>query len=347
MRLLRSVPVPWTPYAATFSRDGTRLAIGGGAFYGTGGILIVDLASEQTALFPCLSLPFGPDSAPSISGLCFSADDRFLVASAWRRRHNYAPTLLFAVSEFTLTPILSLEARMDGKNCPTGVLLSARHVVTRNHYAPPDRVLVRSEIPHELDVKADTKWQHLTHSRLAVVRNQAITAGRGLMSSDARAASEFRKSDRVQEGLVAIGLVAEACTPQLIPMHGCREVTAIVATPDAHAIVTGGSRGELDRWTWSGHWRQERLRKTSWDSRSVIGMCYLCGGRHLVTVSASSRLDLLAEHVPVGSWRLLSPGSPRALAAHPVRNWVAVGMKQSGWHDPRGVVDLIEIDAAV
>jgi hypothetical protein len=39
-----------------FSRDGTRLAIGGGSWYGFGGILLVDLASGDTRLFPTAEL---------------------------------------------------------------------------------------------------------------------------------------------------------------------------------------------------------------------------------------------------------------------------------------------------
>jgi hypothetical protein len=44
VRILHTIPVPWTPYAVTFSRDGKRLAIGGGTYMGNGGIIIRNLS---------------------------------------------------------------------------------------------------------------------------------------------------------------------------------------------------------------------------------------------------------------------------------------------------------------
>jgi len=64
-----------------------------------------------------------------------------------------------------------------------------------------------------------------------------------------------------------------------------------------------------------------------------------------VTVSSNGKLDLLAGHESIASWQLPTPGSPRTIAAHPTRNWIAIGMKQSGWADPRGVVYVIDIEA--
>jgi hypothetical protein len=357
MRLVMSIPVPWTPYSATFSRDGTRLAIGGGVFYGNGGILIVDLVDERTELFRCDSLPHAQgDWVPAISGLCFSDDDRYVAASSWKGRHHYAPTVLFDVSKSTLTLRSTLKAAIRGVlTCPRGVLFSGRYIVTRNHRAEPDEVLVVGEVPGELGIEADNTRQHLTNSHLAVVRNQVITAGRGLLldwnvtdEERLRALVDFRDSGRaVDEGLVSVALDGGDCTPQLIPVQSCRQVTAIAATPDGQGFVTGGLEGELDQWSWSGRWRQERLREWSWDSPSVRGICHMHNGRTWVSVSSSGRLDLLVGNAPGNSWQLPSPGSPRTLAAHPVEDWIAIGMKQSGWGDPRGVVDLIEIKTPV
>lgn len=353
MRLLKSIPVPWTPYSAMFSRDGTRLAIGGGVFYGNGGILIVDLADERSELSQCNSLPHAKDDwVPAISGLCFSDDDRYLAASSWRGRHHYAPTVVFEVSGLTLTHRSTLEAVIQQSwwACPTGVLVSGGYIVTRNHDAEPDETLVLDESPRELGICADNTRQHLTNSHLAVVRNHVITAGRGLQQDLGttkterwRALVDFRESGgAIDEGLVSVALDGVVPELQLIPVQGSREVTAIAATPDGQGFLTGGLEGELDRWSWNGRWRQQRLREWTWDSPSVRGICYLRNGRTWVTVS-SGRLDVLEENAPVTSCQLPSPGSPRALAAHPAENWIAIGMKQSGWHDPRGVVDLIEI----
>jgi len=66
-------------------------------------------------------------------------------------------------------------------------------------------------------------------------------------------------------------------------------------------------------------------------------------GDHWVTVSSNGGLDVVAGHDPIASWQLPTPGSPRSLAAHPAHNWIAIGMEQSGWANPRGTVDVIEI----
>jgi len=192
--------------------------------------------------------------------------------------------------------------------------------------------------------------QHLTNAHLVVVGADVVTAGRGLprggtYEDNWRTVVAFRESGAaVDEGLVSVPLDGEVRTPQLIPVHACREVTAIAATPDASGFVTGGLEGELDRWSWRGHWQQERLREWTYDSKSVMGICYVSGGQYWVTLSSGGELGLMAGNTPVGFWQLPTLGSPRALAAHPDRDWIAIGTKQSGWPDPRGVVDLIEIE---
>jgi len=349
--------VPWTPYAVTFSRDGTRLAIGGGVFYGNGGIVIADLTSDRTELFRCDSLPHAAgDWVPAVSGLCFSDDDRYLAASSWSGRHHYAPTMLFEVSGLKVTLRSTLEkAILDFEACPTGVLLSGGFAITRHHGAEPADILVIDEWPHELEITPGISKPYLTSSHLAVVQDSAITAGPGLrldwnVTGLQRIQAEvaFRESgDPVEEGLVAVALQDEVRVPQLIPVKGCREITAIAATPDGLGFLTGGLEGELDRWSWRGRWQQERLREWTSDSPSVRGICYISNQRDWVAVSSTGRLDLLAENTPVTYWQLPSPGSPRALASHPSEKWIAIGMKQSGWTAPRGVVDLIEIETSV
>jgi hypothetical protein len=318
---------------------------------------MVDLVNDCTELFPCDSLPHAQgDWVPAVSGLCFSDDDRYVAASSWKGRHHHAPTLLFEVSGSTLRLRSTLSATMRGSTtCPTGVLFSGRYIVTRNHRAKPAEVLVVDESPRELGIEADNTRQHLTNSHLAVARNQVITAGRGLLldwnvtdEERWRTLVDFRESGRaVDEGLVSVTLDGTARTPELIPVKACRQITAIAATPDGQRLFTGGLEGELDAWSWDGRWRQERLREWTWDSPSVRGICHLYDNRTWVTVSSSGRLDLLVGNESVTSWQLPSQGSPRTLAAHPAENRVAIGMKQSGWCDPRGVVDVIEIKAPV
>ena len=44
MRVVRTLRTPWAPYSVMFSRDGTRLAVGGGSWYGNGVILLLTSA---------------------------------------------------------------------------------------------------------------------------------------------------------------------------------------------------------------------------------------------------------------------------------------------------------------
>jgi hypothetical protein len=44
-----------------------------------------------------------------------------------------------------------------------------------------------------------------------------------------------------------------------------------------------------------------------------------------------------------GVWQLQVPGSPRALAVHPVGNLAAIGIKQGSFDAPESSVLLVEI----
>jgi hypothetical protein len=88
---VRDIETPWTPYAVTFSRDGSRLAMGGGSWYGEGGLMLVGVDDDRAELLSWADVRWylmdeqrshGPRTA-SVSGLCFSDDDRFLAASMW------------------------------------------------------------------------------------------------------------------------------------------------------------------------------------------------------------------------------------------------------------------------
>jgi hypothetical protein len=163
-----------------FSHDGTRLAVGGGSWYGDGGILLLSLSSGQTELFPCVDLP-SPDqhwSAPTVSGVCFSADDRHLAASAWSSGHSIGPTLLFEVSGVRLTHQATLEHPSQDHfrgPCPTGVLFTGSYTITRKYDADVPDVIAVWKTPGRLNVSTDSAPHHLTSSRLVVVRGSVIT----------------------------------------------------------------------------------------------------------------------------------------------------------------------------
>jgi len=100
LAILRSILTPWTPYAMVFSRDGGRLAIGGGAYHGRGGIMMVDHASGHSRLFSHADLP--QLGGGTVSGLCFSADARHLVASIWGRGQHGGHVAIFEVDGLAL-----------------------------------------------------------------------------------------------------------------------------------------------------------------------------------------------------------------------------------------------------
>jgi hypothetical protein len=129
MQVLRTIPTPWAPHAVMFSRDGTRLAVAGGVWYGNGGILLLDLATGHSELFPCARLPGSPGrrtGAPTASSVCFSADDRHLVASIWTSSQHLVPTIVSEVYGFHLTHRQTFHSRHEGSlrdPTPTGVLI--------------------------------------------------------------------------------------------------------------------------------------------------------------------------------------------------------------------------------
>src|SRR5262245_8609305 len=96
MRTLRTIEVPWTPYALMFSRDGTRLAIGGGSSDGPGGVAIVELATGDVRLIQ-IAERRAPDFIAAVSGLWFAPDDRYLLASTWSFDGGWGPTLVLEV----------------------------------------------------------------------------------------------------------------------------------------------------------------------------------------------------------------------------------------------------------
>src|SRR5262245_47456811 len=106
MRVLHTVVTPWAPYSVMFSHDGTRLAIGGGSWYGDGGILLFNLSTGESQLFSGERFPGTPGQradAPTVSGICFSPDDHHLVASTWTSSQRMGPTVVFEVSGLHLT----------------------------------------------------------------------------------------------------------------------------------------------------------------------------------------------------------------------------------------------------
>jgi len=110
-----------------------------------------------------------PPRPASVSGLCFSDDDRFLAASMWSTSQHYAPTMLLDVdgTRLSLRQLFNyrgvvpyglavlLQHRLFGFTA-TGVLLHDGYVITRRHRTSRRAadVLVVDRLPSDLGVRA-------------------------------------------------------------------------------------------------------------------------------------------------------------------------------------------------
>lgn len=366
MRNLRTIITPWAPYSVMFSRDGTRLAVGGGSWYGNGGILMVDLSSDALELFPCEHLPGLPGrrfGAPTVSGVCFSADDRHLAASTWTSSHKLGPTLVFEVRGLHLTHRETFHPAQAGHSrhpTPTGVLFAGNYLITRNHRVEVPSVVGVRILPRHLDIDRRPAPSHLTSARLVIARGSVISGCGGLIPwQDLQADPGWRDRGMAADGLVVVPLEGQPRDAQIVPVCDCRRVTAVGASLSTEEFVTGGLDGELDLWSWDDGWRQHRLRPmtnheavnhpgldltwATYTPNSVVGICSLSLGERWVSVSAGGQVCLWDRATSTQSCELCEPGSPRSLAAHPDRPWVAVGIKKGGFARPQSAVVLVEV----
>ena len=180
MRSVRNSETPWAPYAAMFSRDGSRLTTGGGCCYGHGGIILVDLDRWQSRSLDWRTVPWVdpeqihsltsfPSSVPTVSSFCFSDDDRVLAASMWSHC-GCPPAMLFDVDGTELHPrqvfgydgvdlATTSEDRkwpFAGFASPTGVLLHEGRIMTRLHGGDPEGtgVLPLGQLPAGREIPA-------------------------------------------------------------------------------------------------------------------------------------------------------------------------------------------------
>ena len=361
MRVVRTIRTPWAPYSVTFSRDGSRLAIGGGSWYGNGGIMVVRLDSGESEMLSWDSVPGSlgrrNDMPPTVSGVSFSADDQHLAASTWSSSHHYSPTYLFQVTDLRLTHQETQTHRFtEDRRTPygTGVLLFGRQTITRTNYGQASDVVQVWNSPRRLRVNARSAPQHLTNSQMIVLGGRVMTA-----FSEWRTDPATMHCVRAPVRLVSVPLAANDRDIQVIPVAECSAVTSIAALPTGDGFLTGGRNGELDRWSWGGNWRQERLRAATqkppdrrlpdlawatYNANSIVGLCSLCDGDWWASVNASGDVDIWQSSSLLSTWNLPEPGTPRSLAAHPDRPLIAVGVKQGGFANPTSVVILAEIE---
>jgi hypothetical protein len=338
MRIERVLETPWTPYAVMFSRDGTRLAIGGGTWYGGGGIQVVDLASGGLSSFDVRELP-RPDLAgePTISGVHFTGDDRHLLACGWSQRHDDGPALVFEVRGTALALAYGVSAPSRGPHrdgFPTGIVFDAsrNRIVMRIHGA---RSPVRAfQVLARVAIDRSPAPQQLTSSRLVVVDGTAITAA--------------------AEGVAGIATIpADSDEPWIHP--GVR-VSAIAATGAADELVTGSFDGSLALWSRANRWTQLELRGATalepmfprhyvpwvtYKPDAIVGVCALAHADRFASVAAAGHLTLFDRGGTIHEqWAPPEPGSPRTLAAHPDGSLLAIGLKAGSRHP--GTVLLVD-----
>lgn len=316
--------VPWTPYGLTFTRDGSRLAIGGGGWYGGGGISLVDPASGHSVLETCGGAHAQDWSEHlTVSGVCFAPDDRHLLATTWSAGHHLGPTLLYEVDGMSLEFVgrLTPPSRYDRDATPTGGLLHAGQVVVRLRGWGSTGIGV-GDIAAEFGVDRSAGTPHLTGHRLAVVDGVAYTGA----------------------GSHLLALRLSGTETRTIPVRGTRRITAIAATAKGQ-LITGGDDGELDVWRpFPDELQERRIREpltgaapaldADWSTytwRSVVGICSLGDGRRMAGVTAGGLLagwEIDQPTTTMRSLRLPVPGSPRAIAAPAGTDTVAVAIKQ-------------------
>jgi hypothetical protein len=367
MRVIRSIETPWAPYSVMFSNDGTRLAAGGGAWYGQGGVVLAQLATGEATITPMEAYGEGAQRPPpGVAGLYFSRDDRCLVAATRGSSFSLGPTILFAVSGLSLARLAAFvpRDRLSRAWATGGMLAGASTIVRHNADRAEDCIVVR-QFASRHGCVADDRRHHLTHSRMVVRRGRVLTGGGGSL----RMTTWIRGRGADESGKVAEGLISAPLTDdgpiEVVPVEGCKRVTAIAALPDEDGFLTGGLGGEIDRWSWTETPRQERLpapsgplveltppvtpspevaravARLAWATYtrdSVVAICTLCDGERWASVDAGGRLRLWRGVTELGAWTLPAPGTPRSLAAHPTEPWLAVGIKQGGFGHPQSVV---------
>lgn len=361
MRVVQLLRTPWSPYSAMFAADGARIAVGGGTWYGAGGVLLARLGADEVELCPTKTFAdFKARGAPTVSGICFSADDRHLIASTWSSSHHHGPALLCEVSGLRLRPVgMLVHAFSDplGDPCPTGVFLTDEHIIVRNDTSMPADVF--AVWPHPAHMQIAGMLDHTrTHSGIVVIRGRMITGGGGSLTLGGWRCD----IGRYERGKAADGLISAPLTGdgplEIIPVPSCRRITAIATRPDDDGFLTGGLDGELHRWTWADGWRcslllrqggvppapPEGLTWATYTQHSVVAICALADGERWVSVTAGGELRLWRRDETIGAWFLPEQGSPRALAAHPSEPLVAVGIKQQHNHSgPESTVIIIDL----
>lgn len=353
--MLRTIETPWAPYSLMFSRDGTRLAIGGGACYGVGwygvngygpisdrGIALAALTTGELEVLQQASLPEELHTPLTVSDVWLTSDDRHLIASSWGSGQRPGPSLVFDVDGTRLVyreALSDVPERLDvlrGRGISTGFAVEGGRVIVRRYHAHVDDVFSIAPLPGSMDPAPAP--EHTRNRRVVVRDGCAITGSHGIESQ--------------LGGILRVPLGREH-GPRWIEVRDTRQVTAIGLTSSGD-VVSGGDAGELD--LWGSDWRQRRLRaatshterfkdlRLAWAAyspRSITAICAVPGEPGFVAANACGELTAWDGERLVTA-QLAVRGTPRSLAAHPDGGVIAVGVKQGGFARSRSAVALLE-----
>ena len=326
MRVVHTIHTPWAPYAVAFSRDGTRLAIGGGSWYGGGGVVLIDCPTLAPAAHAALDL-----DQPTVSSLAFAADDGHLVATTWHASQRPGPLLVHEARGARLVVTARVASPPDGTPSGLALLPDHRALVRRHRVVAADTLALR-ELPRAVACDG------AANVRIALHGDRAVTGDHGV------------RDKSPETGALVIAPLDRPHAAQLAPVRDCRRVTAVASCGDT--LYTGGGDGEIDAWTTD--LRQHRLRErtqrgrpparghltwASYTPSSIVGICAV-RGHGAFAVDAGGQLTHIDS---LATAELAIDGTPRALAAHPDRPWLAVGIKQGGFSDPQSVVAIVEV----
>ncbi|HSS00833.1 MAG TPA: hypothetical protein VLM79_27435 [Kofleriaceae bacterium] len=354
---LRTITTPWTPYALVFSRDGGRLAIGGGAYNGRGGVMLVDHASGHSRVFSHEDLPQLGGGA--VSGLCFSADARHLVASSWGPRQRGGRVVVFEVDGLELRPVHAIELDYSGNArfvaLASGVALHQGMALVRNHRGAVSDLVLKVALP---DVVHRGAVQPSGSQRLLVIGDRVVTGNHGELEviDDPHLLLGLRQYG---EGRIVVASIDDPGSPEVVDVEGNSSITALARAGDR--LITGGRRGELDAWSLDRRWQRQRIRDatrreppsvrdlgltSTYLVDSIVDVCAIPHGG-AASVSIGGELCLLDAATAFASHAAPGPGSPRSLAAHPDGGALAVGVKQRGIHAPRSIVAIVDLRAPI
>jgi hypothetical protein len=353
LAILRTIPTPWTPYAIVFSRDGGRLAIGGGAYHGRGGILLVDHDSGHRRLFSHEDLP--QLGGGTVSGLCFSANGKHLVASIWGSGQRGGRVVVFEVDGLELHHghAIAMDDSSYGRfvALTTSVALHEGTALVRNHRGVVGTMIRALPLPDDVD---RGQVQPCGSQRLVVVGDRVVTGNHGEIAMVEQPGGPPYVGQHAG-GRLVVAAIDNPASPEVIDVEDGSSISAVARVGDR--LISGGRRGELDAWSLDGRWQRQRVRDAPqhapppganlglMSTYQVSSIADICAIPHsgAASVSIGGELCLFDAATSFVSHVAPGPGSPRSLAAHPDGGALAIGIKQRGVEAPRSIVVVLDL----